>query len=146
MNEFQESLGDLLQANNLTRLQLANDLGISSTTINGYFNDGYFPKIEIAIKIAKYFNCSLDYLFALTDERQKKANFNETKLCYNLTNSLLKLIKVRKTSIAQAMRGLNMSEYNFYRWRKGKFPKTVNLIAVAKYFNASIDELIGEKM
>lgn len=54
MNKFQERLQELLVENNLSRLQLAKRLGISSTTINGYFNDDYYPKIEIAIEMANF--------------------------------------------------------------------------------------------
>ena len=67
MNGFQERLQELLVENDLSRLQLAKSLNISSTTINGYFNKGYYPKIEIAIGMADYFNCSLDFLFGLSD-------------------------------------------------------------------------------
>lgn len=36
-----------------------------------------------------------------------------------------------------------MSEYNYYRWRDGLLPKTVNLIDIAKYFDISVDYLLG---
>ena len=55
MNEFQERLQELLIENDLSRLQLAKRLNISSTTINGYFNNDYYPKIEIAIVMANFF-------------------------------------------------------------------------------------------
>ena len=38
MTEFQERLNELLEEKNLSRLKLANSIGITSTTINGYFN------------------------------------------------------------------------------------------------------------
>ena len=68
MNKFQERLQELLEDKHLSRLQLANNLNISSTTINGYFNKDYYPRIDIAIEISKYFNCSLDYLFGFSDD------------------------------------------------------------------------------
>ena len=139
MNNFQERLKDLLEENNLTRLKLANLLNISSTTINGYFNNSYYPDINIAIKIAKYFNCSLDYLFGLSDNNSKTNN-NEAFI-KNFDN----LLHNNKLSVSKAMKKLNMSEYNYYRWKKGMFPKTVNLIEIAKYFEVSIDFLVGNK-
>ena len=69
MNDFQERLQELLEENNMSRLKLANTLGISSTTINGYFNKNYYPQIDIAVKMAKFFDCSLDYLFGLSDSK-----------------------------------------------------------------------------
>lgn len=138
MNNFQERLQDLLIENNLSRLQLANAIGISSTTINGYFNKNYFPQIEIAIKIAKYFNCSLDYLFGLSDNIEI-VNNNECDFITNFNN----VIKTNNLSIAKAMKELNMSEFNYYRWRDGMFPKTNNLLEIAQHFDVSLDYLVG---
>ena len=138
MNGFQERLQELLVENDLSRLQLAKSLNISSTTINGYFNNGYYPKIEIAIAIADYFNCSLDFLFGLSDVSDF-SNRNKNSFFDNLNE----LIKLSKTSIAQTMKNLKMSEYNYYRWRDGLLPKTINLIDLAKYFDVSVEYLLG---
>lgn len=138
MNSFQESLNELLVECNLSRLQLANKLNISSTTINGYFNRGYYPKIDIAIQMAKFFNCSLDFLFGLSDKRES-LNRNNNSFFENLD----RLIKASKVSISQTLKNLNMSEYDYYRWKKGQIPKTINLIEIAKYFNVSVESLIG---
>ena len=70
MNNFQERLTELLEDNNMSRLKLAKEINSTSTTINGYFNKDYLPTLEIAIKISKYFNVSLDYLFGLSDNKE----------------------------------------------------------------------------
>ena len=139
MNKFQETLKELLDEKSLSRLALAKILNISSTTINGYFNNGYYPDIKIAVKIAKYFDCSLDYLFGFSDQRK---NFETNKNTF--INNFTTIIKENNLSIAQAMKALNMSEYNYYRWKNGLFPRTNNLIEIAKYFNVSLDFLVGD--
>ena len=138
MNDFQERLQELLVENNLSRLQLSKILNISSTTINGYFNNNYYPKIEIAISMSIYFNCSLDFLFGLSDVKNNVIH-NKNTFFQNFNN----LIKLSGISIAQTMKNLKMSEYNYYRWRDGLLPKTVNLIDIAKYFDISVDYLLG---
>lgn len=138
MNSFQERLNDLLVDNNLSRLQLAKILNISSTTINGYFNKNYYPELNIAINIAKYFNCSLDFLFGISDS-EINTNTNRNSFFINLQQ----LIKENKTSIAKTFKNLNMSEYNYQRWKKGQIPKTINLIQIVEYFNLSLDYLVG---
>lgn len=140
MNDFQDRFSELLSENDLSRLKLANAIGISSTTINGYFNNNYYPSIDIAIKICNYFNCSLDYLLGLSDELT-----NNDKNNNSFINNFHDLIRESKQSISSTLKALNMSEYNYYRWKKGMFPKTINLIEIAKYFNVSIDYLVGIK-
>ena len=137
MNEFQERLQELLIENNLSRLQLAKIIGISSTTINGYFNNNYFPHIDIAIKMARFFECSLDYLFGLSEEILV-VEYNKN----NFINNFDALLKSKNLPIAKALREMHMGEYNYYRWKSGKFPKTNNLIEIAKYFDTSLDYLL----
>ena len=141
MNEFQERLQELLVDNNMSRLQLSKILNVSSTTINGYFNNNYYPTIDIAISMSKFFKCSLDFLFGLSD---KKDSYQRNK--YSFFENLNYLIQSSGISIAQTMKNLNMSEYNYYRWRNGLIPKTINLIEIAKYFEVSIDYLIGNML
>lgn len=141
MNEFQERLQELLIEYKMSRLQLAKFLKISSTTLNGYFNKNYYPDIEIAIHMSKFFNCSIDYLLGLTDNK-KSIKMNNKSFFENFDD----LIKQSGLSIAQTMKNLKMSEYNYYRWRDGLFPKTVNLIDISKYFETSIVHLIGNKI
>lgn len=138
MNQFQERLLELMNEFQLNRLQLSKLIGITSTTINGYFNNGYYPQIDIAIKLSNFFNCSLNYLFGLSDERDCN-DTNKNTFIENFHN----LIKENNQSIAKTLADLKMSEYNYYRWKKGMFPKTSNLLEIAKYFDVSVDYLIG---
>ena len=141
MNQFQESLRELMSVNNLKPYQLAKKLNMPPSTLNGYLKTKYYPTIEIAITISKFFNCSLDYLFGLADEERHKNNpYNQNPFFENLS----KLIKDNGLAISKALSDLKMSETNYYRWRSGKFPKTSNLIDIAKYFNVSLDYLIGD--
>lgn len=141
MNSFQESFKELLDFHNLKPHQFAKKLGISSSNINGYLNNKYYPQINIAIKMCKFFDCSLDYLLGLADEKKHKVNQqNNNSFFYNFS----KLIKDNSNSIATTLKELKMSETNYYRWKTGKFPKTSNLIDIAKYFKVSIEFLIGD--
>ena len=141
MNEFQERLKELLEEKGMSRLALAKKLGISSTTINGYFNDNYFPHINIAIAMAEFFGCSLDYLFGLSDDKRAKgANKN------SFIENFKSVIDENHLSISKAMKELNMSQYNFYRWKNGLFPKMNDLLDIAKYFEVGLDFLVGDKL
>ena len=89
--------------------------------------------------MAKYFDCSLDYLFGRTDNKHYYNN-NNNSFIENFDN----LLKTNNLPIAKALREMKMSEYNYYRWKNGKFPKTNHLLDLAKYFDVSIDYLVGK--
>lgn len=140
MTNFQERLTELLQDNNLTKQQFAKNINKRLSTINEYFLNDYYPQVELAITIAKYFNVSLDYLFGLSDKKENTNN-NIKSFFENFDT----LVKNNKKSILNTMLDMNFKEANYYRWKLGLIPKTNNLLTIAKYFDVSLDYLIGNK-
>ena len=138
MTEFQERLTELLQDNNLTKQKFAKNINKQLSTINEYFLNNYYPQIDLAIKIAEYFNVSLDYLFGLSDNKEN-TNRNNKPFFENFDI----LVKTNKKSILNTMKDMDFKESNYYRWKAGKIPKTNNLLTIAKYFDVSLDYLIG---
>ncbi len=63
---FWERLYDLCLKNNCKPNSLAKSIGLSSAIATKWKN-GAIPKGEILIKIADYFDCSIDYLLGRTD-------------------------------------------------------------------------------
>ena len=45
--------------------ELADKLGVSRQTISAIENNKYFPSLELALKIAKVFGCTVEELFSL---------------------------------------------------------------------------------
>ena len=140
MTDFQERLTELLQDNNLTKQQFAKNINKRLSTLNEYFLNDYYPQIDLAITIANYFGVSLDYLFGLSDKKEN-TNKNEKPFFENFDI----LVKTNKKSILNTMLDMNFKESNYYRWKAGKIPKTNNLLTIAKYFDVSLDYLIGYK-
>ena len=140
MNSFQESLKELLDDNNISRLQLSKKINVDYSTINGYFNKDYYPQLDIAMQIAKFFNCSLDYLYGLSDNK-KNENINNLSF-YDTLNHL---INESKLSLRQVFKDMKVSIANYFRWRDGVIPKTSVLIHISKYFNVGLDYLVGNK-
>lgn len=55
----------------LTQKELSQKLGLSGETAITNYESGYsIPKDEIKYKLCKLFNCSMDYLLCLSDERE----------------------------------------------------------------------------
>ena len=139
MNTFKERLDDLLIENNISKNQLASQINVSPETIYGYYKKNLLPEIKIAKRIANLFNCSLDYLFGLSDQNNKDKN--------NLSfpDTVKKLIKDNHKSVEKTMKELNISDRTYYRWQSGESkPLTSVIIALAKYFDVSVDYLAYE--
>jgi putative transcriptional regulator len=50
---------------NLTQEDVAQQLGVSRQTINSIENNKYFPSLELGLKLARIFKCTVDDLFSL---------------------------------------------------------------------------------
>ena len=140
MTDFQDRLTELLQDNNLTKQQFAKNINKRLSTINEYFLNDYYPQIDLAITIANYFGVSLDYLFGLSDKKEN-TNKNDKPFFENFDT----LVKTNNKSILNTMLDMNFKESNYYRWKAGKIAKTNNLLTIAKYFDVSLDYLIGNR-
>jgi len=49
----------------ITQDDLAVALGVSRQTLSAIENNKYFPSLELALKIAKVFECTVEELFSL---------------------------------------------------------------------------------
>lgn len=58
---------ELRKKKNITQLKMALDLNTSQNTISRYENGEREPSLADLIKIADYFNVSIDYLLNRTD-------------------------------------------------------------------------------
>lgn len=65
---YYRRLRDLREDHDLTQLQLVEKLNMHKTTYTNYEQGKRDLPLEIAIKIAKFYGVSLDYLAGLSDE------------------------------------------------------------------------------
>lgn len=64
-----ERLSELRKDRGLKQKELADELGISVYTVSSYERNLSTPDDEMKIKIAKYFNVSVDYLLGTTQNQ-----------------------------------------------------------------------------
>jgi len=70
LETFAQRLRELREEKQVTQKNLAEILGLNSrTTITNYEQNDREPDFETLIKIAKYFEVSIDYLLGQTDKR-----------------------------------------------------------------------------
>lgn len=139
MSNFRERLEELLIEHNMSKNQLSKVIGVRPDTIYGYYRRNLVPEIHIAKRIADFFNCSLDYLFGLTEQIKNNDNNN-----LSFPDTIKKLIQENNKSVEKTMKELNISDRTYYRWQSGESkPLTSVIIILAKYFDVSVDYLIG---
>lgn len=69
MSVFAEKLKELRKEKDLTQKEIANKLGVSRVAYTNWENGNREPNIERLVKLADYFDVSIDYLVGRKNER-----------------------------------------------------------------------------
>lgn len=67
METFGERLKNLRREKNLGQIQLAKELGVGKSVISLWELDGCEPTLSNLVKIAEFFDVSIDYLAGIKD-------------------------------------------------------------------------------
>lgn len=67
---FNDRLKDLREDNDLTQEELSKKLNITRSALSNYEQGTREPSINLLIKIANYFNVTLDYLLCRTNDNK----------------------------------------------------------------------------
>lgn len=142
LSNFSETLSELILMHNLNSTKLSKQLNIDRSTLTKYLAKRSFPKLTYAITIADYFGCSLDYLFGLTNEYNKKTYLP----CPPFYQVFQETLKSHNCTQYRLYTDLNFNDKSVIAWYKGKsIPAMDNLIKISEYFECSLDELVGRK-
>lgn len=101
---FYERLQSLMDSHNLTQKQLADCCNMRQANISEWKKNGNFPSGEIAIRIADYFNISIDYLLTGKEENLTQ---EETELLSNyrkLDANTKKIINLQVAAVANVLK------------------------------------------
>lgn len=140
MELFSEILSDLIMQKNLSLRKIAKEIGISSSQMSRY-TKSILPTIDVAVKIANYFNCSLDYLCGLNDKNIYNFNLN-----YDMSKFLpryYELLKENNTTHWKFCKKYGRNESEIRRWKNGEIPRLYSIIFIAENLGVSIDYLVG---
>lgn len=127
MNRIRE----LRKEKGLTQLQFCQKLNITQSTLSGWECERWQPDNETLIKLANYFDVSIDYLLGRVDKKISFAQIaKELRESNNLTQKQLsQQIGLSASAIGHLETGRNE-------------PTASTLTAYANYFDISIDELL----
>jgi len=104
---------------------------------------GSNPSAEALVKIADYFNTSVDFLLG-REMPEQKSIISETG---RMVNIILDLIKTHNVSEYEITKKLGLSSGIFSQWKQGKQKPSLDaLMKIANYFNTSVDFLLGREI
>lgn len=137
-NRFVELADELDEKSKSKRAKI---IGVSNTTYSNAYNYGIIPKTSSLIRIADYFNISIEYLIGNTDNER----FEKSLLTIPFKERLTELQKSKNIStVYELSQRVHIHRNNIAQWNKlNCIPLIDDLIILADYFKVSVDYLLG---
>lgn len=134
---FIERLKELRKQSGLTQQQLADIVGTTQQNIAFWETGRQRPKQPSLIKLANYFNVSIDYLLVGKAQAEEKLSVFPERL-----KQLRVEAKLTQQQMAEAF---NIKQPTYAQWETGRTkPKGETLERFADFFNVSTDYLLGK--
>ncbi len=142
LSEFAERLKELMIEYNINQTQLAERINVKVSTISRYLSEQNVPEIEILIRLADCFNCSIDFLVERSENYLNSGT--SYKECPTFSVQFKKLLSHFKVSKYKLQKEARISKTIMYYWETGKYqPSIENIIKLANYFDCSVDYILG---
>ena len=132
-------LSELLNERYMSAAALAKIVGLSGPAVRNWRRNCSAVKLEHLLRVAEYFDCSLDFLCGRT-EYEKPFNKAASPI---FAEKLKELITNSKTPIDHISKATQLDRRNFYDWMNGALPVSSSLIRLADYFGCTVDYLVG---
>ncbi|MBR2988290.1 MAG: helix-turn-helix domain-containing protein [Clostridia bacterium] len=142
MSNFVERIKEMMKDEGLKQIELSRKTGITHSTLSGLVSGKHTPNYKSLIKIMMFFDCSADYLLGLDEIHTEEKLF----VPQEFSTRLRAVLKEKGVSGEKLKRDLSLSGSVLFKWLSGKAqPSAHSLTALAKYFDCSIDYLIGRR-
>ena len=140
MSKLSENLKCLMNDVGIKSAALADAIGIDQSTVLSLLRGEGLPYTDTLVKLADYFSCSTDYLLGLTDDYSGTQFKQRPPFSQQLT-IILAHFNVTKYRMEK---DTGIAEKTVNRWHNGKTqPTCESLIKLAKYFDCSVDFILG---
>lgn len=140
LSAFIDIVSDTLLIENIPIKTFAQRIDVSAPVVGQWIRQEIFPTAASAVKVADYLDCSLDYLFGRSSQRE----FIRAASPVSFKTRLKDILCAQSTSRYKIARACGIEPSLMSKWLlNGCMPKIESLLKLADYFNCSLDYLVG---
>lgn len=140
LSEFAEILESLMLEKELNASKLSKEVGINVSSISRYLRSERAPTVENIVKLADFFECSVEFLLGRETTQYKRSYFARPPFAEQL-----KVVKERYNCTWQYFyQTENISASRFYEWKNGKHSPSLDcVVTLADRFECTVDFILG---
>lgn len=139
LSGFKDTFGELLKESYKSIKQISVELDTSPYVVLKWKHRLTDVKLKSLIKIADYFECSVEFLCGKT---KNHIEFTP-KVCPPFSERIISVLKENKCSTYRLFKDTSIKPAQYHYWRKGTEPLWSSLETVAEYLGITLDYLIG---
>lgn len=137
---FQKRFKSLLEESDYSRSEIAKLIPLSQSTLSNALTYGIIPSTKTLIKIADFFDISINVLLGKTDIE----DFYKSSSPASFLSRFESLCSEKEVTHYKVAADCLFDKSNISRWiSKGFLPELEILELLCDYFNVSIDYLLG---
>ena len=140
-NAFHERLSELMIEKGVNTVSLSAAIGVSDETVRRWKNGQRDILLSQLVKLADYFQCSLDFLAGRSD----CAMDHQVREIPPFYDRLRAVMAEKGVTRYRLVKELPVYDGYFTNWKKGKSPNILTLILLADYLDVTIDYLVGRE-
>ena len=137
---FQKRFKDILDDSEYKRTEIVKLIPISQSTLSNALTYGIIPSTKTLLKIADFFDISINYLLGKTDVE----GFDKSSSTASFLSRFESLCSEKEVTHYKVASDCLFDKSNISRWiSKGFLPELEILELLCDYFNVSPDYLLG---
>ena len=138
--EFQKRITDLVAESNTKKSELPALIGIDYISLSNAINYGIVPTPRILIRMANFFNVSINYLLGRSDDDK----FSKSSTNVSFKDRLNSLCSEKGVTVYKVSQACFIERSYFSKWiNNDYFPSLEMLDILCDYFDVSIDYILG---
>jgi len=141
MATFSERISDLMLEKEIRSPELAAIVGVDATSVNNWKRGKFQLFLSNAVKLANFFECSLEYLVGRCDNT---ATYS-AKSCPPFYPRFIAVVEECGYSTYYLRKESPIKGAHLNKWKRGADPLIATLISAADFLKVSLDYLIGRE-
>ena len=142
IESFRTSLNEIMALREIDSVGLGRELGIDPSIVRRWRNKGVDVRLNTLIKLADYFECSIDYLCGKAYECER---FESRGTYPRFGERLVKVMNELNIRPCNLFDKTNIIQSKYYYWLNGGEPSLTSLALIAESLNISFDYLVGRQ-
>lgn len=145
---FSIRLREMMGSEDLSKRAFVAKIGVERKSLLNWLNGMYYPRYDALIKIADYFNVSIDFLVGRTKNtyQEYKSLFPLEHIPALFRSKLSRYMADMKITKYRLAKSLGIGQTTLSRWfMVGGMPEISILIKIASLMNESVDYLLGRE-